>query len=129
MRINLKDFREAHRLSQADMAKILGLNQSNVSRSELRGFLSLTFPQKNILYEKFGQEDVESFEIKNGITVDASRNNIKGNGILNKGVLEADSSYLDVIRRQNEIIATLVTQQTEQAERMLALMEKLSNKL
>ena len=57
MRINLKDFRQSHNLYQSDMAELLQVNQSNVSRAEIRGFFDLTYPQKKALYEKFGFEN------------------------------------------------------------------------
>ena len=101
MRINLKKFRQAHRLFQSEIAEMLDINQSNVSRAEIRGYFELDYNQENILVEKFGREDVEAFEVsgdaREPIAVIASGNHNEGDGTQNNGYFGADAVALSVI--------------------------------
>ncbi len=130
MRLNLKDFRQSQGLYQSDMAAILGLNQSNVSRAELKGWFELSYPQLQTLYEKFGKETVEKFMSEDpSVSVSASNNTNKGSGTQNNGYFGADSTAMDIIRRQTDVLAELASKQSQQTDRLLALLEKISEKL
>lgn len=129
MRINLKDFRHAHRLFQSDMARLLELNKSNVSRAELRGYLTLTYPQLHTLYDKFGKEDVDSFMLEDNLSVEVSNNTNEGDGTQNNGVFATDGASLEIIKQQSEALTRLAEKQAEQTDRLLLLIEKLSEKL
>lgn len=61
MKIDLKKFRQAHNLFQSDISAILGVNQSNVSRAEIRGVFDLSYEQEKKLFEKFGEKEVKAF--------------------------------------------------------------------
>lgn len=98
MRINLKNFRQSHGLFQSEMAEILGINQSNVSRAEIRGGFDLTYNQIQTLYERFGQEDVDSFAIPESRLIDAS-NNTNVDGTQNNGVFGTDPTSLEIIKQ------------------------------
>lgn len=128
MRINLKNFRQSHGLFQSEMAEILGINQSNVSRAEIRGGFDLTYNQIQTLYERFGQEDVDSFAIPESRLIDAS-NNTNVDGTQNNGVFGTDPTSLEIIKQQSEALAELANKQAQQTDRLLALLEKLSEKL
>lgn len=129
MDINLKDFRQSHSLFQSDMAEILGINQSNVSRAELKGFISLSYQQREKLYEKFGKEDVDAFEVhRNEVTVEAN-GNVNSGGNQNNGIISIDEMTLSIIKQQSETIRTLAEKQAEQTDKLMGLIDKISEKL
>lgn len=132
MRIDLKNFRQAHQLFQSEAAELLGINQSNVSRAELKGFFDLNFLQRKKLIEKYGQEDVESFRIPDGkqgnTTVNATGIRNEGEGTQNFGYFGADTTAMGIIRQQSEALTKLADKQSSLNERLLALLEKLSGK-
>lgn len=130
MKIDLKEFRQKHGLFQSDLSEILHLNQSNISRAEIRGYLELTALQRDSLYEKFGKEDVDSYAIGNDIVaVNATSNTNEGDGIQNNGYMGADAVSLSIIRKQSEALTSLAEKQAAQTDRLLNLLEKLSEKL
>lgn len=131
MKINLKDFRQSHGLYQSDMAELLEMNQSNVSRAELRGHLELSYPQKQRLYEKFGKEDVDSFAIKgeDSISIVSTGNTNEGDGMQNNGYLSMDKEALSIIKAQSEALVRLSDKQAEQTDKLLVLIETLAGKL
>lgn len=129
MDINLKDFRQAHKLYQSDMAEILGINQSNVSRAELKGYLSLSYTQKQTLYERFGKEDVDSFEVKaEDISLEVS-GNVNQGGNQNNGYFTTDKTALSIIQQQSDTIRNLAEKQAEMTEKLMVLLEKISEKI
>lgn len=130
MKFRLKDFRQSHNLFQSDMAVILNANQSSVSRMELRGSTRLTYPQLQALYEKFGKEDVDSFlEDEDEMGVVSVNNVNEGDGTLNNGYMTADTRAYEIIKNQSEIISRLAEKQAEQTDKLLGLLEKISEKL
>ena len=129
MDLNLKDFRQAHHLFQSEMAEILGINQSNVSRAELKGYITLNYSQKQTLYEKYGKEDVDSFEVKReDVTVEVS-GNVNNGGNQNNGYFSPDEAAMIIIQQQSETIRKLAEKQAEQTDRLMELIDKLSKKL
>lgn len=129
MKINLKELRQTHKLSQGEMAQILELNQSNVSRAEIKGYLALTPQQRKALYDRFGKETVDSFELEKNISVVATGNTNHGEGTQNNGYFGIDTSTLDIIRKQSEALTMLAEKQAEQTDKLIALLEKISEKL
>ena len=130
MRIYLKNFRQSHGLFQSEMAALLGVNQSNVSRAEIRGTFELSYPQLQTLYEKYGKEDVDAFAAdENVVTVSASNNTNEGGGTQNNGYFCTGMASMEIIKAQSDALAELATKQSQQADRLIALLEKLSEKL
>ena len=130
MRINLKSLRQSHNLFQSELAQLLGVNQSNVSRAELKGFFELSYPQLQLLIEKYGKEDVESFMIEEPqVSVSASNNPNEGSGTQNNGYFCANDATMEIIKTQSEALADLAAKQSQQTDRLIALLEKLSEKL
>ena len=131
MKFRLKDFRQSHNLFQSDMATILDANQSSVSRMELRGSTRLTYPQMQALYERFGKEDVDSFVVEEDedMGVVSVGNVNEGDGTQNNGYMTADTRAYEIIKNQSELISRLAEKQSEQTDRLLTLLEKLSEKL
>lgn len=129
MKINIKDFRQAQGLYQSQMAELLGLNQSNISRAEIKGYLELTYPMLQTLYEKYGQKEVDKFRIDDNVSVNASNNVNEGGGTQNNGYFHTDAESTEIIRRQAEAITMLAEKQAAQTERLIDLLEKLYEKL
>ena len=129
MRFNLKDFRQSHSLFQSDMAELLNLNQSNISRAEIRGYLELSYPQLNALYNKYGREDVDSFMLPDPVSIGASNNTNEGDGNQDNRVYAYDLASLDLIKKQSEALMKLAEKQNEQTDRLITLLEKISEKL
>ena len=129
MRFRLKEFRQSHKLFQADMASILEANQSSISRMELRPSCKLTHEQYGKLYERFGKEDVEAFIVEDEKEVFVTGNTNEGDGIQNNGVFGNGDAEMDIIKQQSEIISRLATKQGELTDKLIALLEKISEKL
>jgi len=131
MKFRLKDFRQAHGLFQSDMADLLGLTQSTVSRAELKeGGIELTYPQRMTLFEKYGEEEVSSFFIEEEKEINIINNgNVNDDGFQNNGVIKNDRLILKIVNEQSGTIASLTKKLTEQTDRMLAILEKLTDKL
>ena len=133
----MKNFRQSHGLFQSDMAELLQLNQSNVSRAELRGYHELTYNQEMALVERFGKEDIESFRVSDdeghridgSVTVDASNNTNEGGGTQNNGIFGADAISMNIIKQQSEALTRLSDRQAEMSDRLIALLEKISERL
>lgn len=120
----IRDFRKAKGLFQGEMAKILGLTQSNLSRYETNN-IGLSDAQLNKLRLKYGKEDVDAY-----ITDDTKRNSRESD--------KHETALLDLIniaKKQNDTICQQIEQQNESVrqltninERMLSLLEKVSFK-
>ena len=58
--VRLRELRVAHGLKQSELSEILGINQSNVSRAEIKGR-----PIDEVMYqrlvEKYGEEEVSRY--------------------------------------------------------------------
>lgn len=122
----LKEFRLAHSLYQAQMAEILGLTQSGVSRLETEG-IDLTLAQYQILYDRFGQEAVDAYKIDPRTYIEANNNSNYGSGIQNNGVNQ-NAELVSIIRKQNEMICEHIRTQDELNKNLISLLEKLSIK-
>ena len=129
MKLNLKDFRQAHKLFQSDMAEILDMNQSGISRAELRGYINLTYPQLKTLYAKFGKEDVDSFSYDEKVNMCASNNSNDGDVVQTNEYIGTDDATLQIIRQQAQALTRLTEKQMEQTEKLMALIEKITDKI
>ncbi len=95
-----KEFRRAHSLLQSQLADILGMTQSNLSRYETEG-VDLTREQYGKLYEKYGKEDVAAFIVDNSQNVTSCGNILHGNRTtaiyIDKSVANIDAANRKVL--------------------------------
>ena len=133
MKFRLKDFRQAHKMFQSELSELLEMNQSTVSRLELRGSCKMSFPQMQRLYERFGKEDVDSFMDKSdevvSVEISGEAAETPGNSVDDNGTQESESVSMSIIRQQSEALTKIVAKQAEQTDRLIALLEKLQDKL
>ena len=126
--MNLKDFIQDSRLSQREVAAVLGCNPSHISLM-CSGKRSLTGLHIRLLIEKYGFDVIAKYcdpsEMpSNYVSVSApviSGNSApvqSGNG--NQMESPADASLVAVLKQQSDQITTLLAQQ----ERLISLLEK-----
>ncbi len=120
-----KEFRRAHSLFQSQLAEIIGMTQSNLSRYETEG-IDLTREQYGKLYDKYGKEDVDAFILDEGVSITAS-NNVNGSGVQNNGV-QSDKDLVGILKNLTETLSEHVKKQDAMAEQMIALLQKLTLK-
>lgn len=120
-----KEFRRAHSLFQSQLAEIIGMTQSNISRYETEG-IEPTNEQYERLYEKFGRENVDAFIIKDGPQI-AATSNVNGSGVQNNGI-QSDKELVGILRNLTETLSEHVKKQDAMAEQMMALLQKLALK-
>lgn len=126
MFIRIKEFRKAHHLYQSELAEIIGVTQSVVSRMETKLVVALEEGQENALVEKFGREDVDRFVVTDMPSIIQENRNHGGHQ--NNGVYVSDKESMNVILQQSSVIADALRKQSEQTDRLLSLLEKLSEK-
>ena len=128
MRFRLKDFRENKKLFQSDLARIMETNQSSISRSELRPVSSITFAQYDSLCKEFGKQDVEPFVVtEDNPSIIIKGNKNQGSGTQTNGVI-SDSSAMDIIKEQSTALRDIMRKMAEQTDRLLSLLEKITDK-
>ena len=123
---NVRAFRKAKGLFQEELAKVIGVAQSNLSRIENNG-VDLTDAQIEALYEAYGKENVDPFKTDSSEMVS------------NKEIQPCKSDELayqdliSIIKKQNEVISQQVDTQNKNInqlnninERLLDLLEKVS---
>lgn len=120
-----KEFRRAHSLFQSQLAEIIGMTQSNISRYETEG-IEPTNEQYERLYEKFGRENVDAFIIKDGPHI-AATSNVNGSGVQNNGI-QSDKELVGILKNLTETLSEHVKKQDTMAEQMMALLQKLALK-
>jgi transcriptional regulator with XRE-family HTH domain len=120
-----KEFRRAHGLFQSQLAEIMGLSQSNISRYETEG-IDPTPAQFKKLYDKFGEEDVKAFEVEPQF-VNAENNVNNDSGNQNNGI-QNDTDLIEIIKKQTETIAKHVERQDEINACLMDLLEKMALK-
>ena len=125
MRLKLKDFRQTHRIYQAELAAMLGTTQSTISRMELTPTAELTSSQYQVLCDRFGKEDVDSFRTDR-VSVDVSGNSVSGRSRFETNV---NVNEVDVMTRIAEAVIRLSEKQAEQTDKILSLMEKIERML
>lgn len=121
-----KEFRRAHGLFQSQLAEIMGLSQSNISRYETEG-IDPTPAQFKKLYDNFGEEDVKAFEVELPQFVNAENSVNNGSGNQNNGI-QSDTDLIEIIKKQTETIAKHVERQDEINARLMDLLEKMALK-
>lgn len=115
----LREFRIAHSLKQSEIAEILGVAQSGISRMESER-IELPIALYSKLYEKFGKEDVDAFKI-----FDEESTNQQ----VDLRLKETDNrELLAVIQKQNEIISEHIRRQDELNKRLIDLLERIYTK-
>lgn len=117
-----KEFRRAHGLFQSQLAEIMGMAQSNVSRYETEG-IDPTPEQYSKLYEKYGKEDVDTYKVN----LFDSNNKPNAPSTQNASV-QIDKDIIEIIKRQTEILANHVVEQDKINARLMAVLENLSLK-
>ncbi len=117
-----KEFRRAHGLFQSQLAEIMGMAQSNVSRYETEG-IDPTPEQYNKLYEKYGKEDVDTYKINH-----LDSNNKPKDPSAQNGSVQIDKDIIEIIKKQTEILANHVVEQDKINARLMAVLENLSLK-
>lgn len=121
-----KEFRRAHSLFQSQLAEIMGLSQSNISRYETEG-IEPTPAQYEKLYDKYGKEDVDTFVIDDTMRVVAENNINSGSGSQNNGI-QTNGDLIEIIKRQTETMASHMEKQDAFNARLMDLLEKLALK-
>ena len=112
----LREFRLAHSLKQSEIAEILGIAQSGISRMESER-IELPIVLYKKLYEKFGENDVNAFRI---IEDESSKSST------DLRLRESDNKDLiDIIQKQNDIICEHIKRQDDLNKRLIELLEKL----
>lgn len=112
----LREFRLAHSLKQSEIAEILGIAQSGISRMESER-IELPIVLYKKLYEKFGEDDVNAFRI---IEDESSKSSA------DLRLRESDNKDLiDIIQKQNDIICEHIKRQDDLNKRLIELLEKL----
>lgn len=118
----LKEFRNAHSLKQSDLAEVLGLTQSGISRMETEK-IELSIVQYQKLYDVYGKEDVDAFRVDSTV--------VDVNSILNEAQakgLQQSVELLEIIKKQNDTLCEHVRTQDNFNRTLLMLLEKLSVK-
>lgn len=115
-----KEFRRSHGLFQSQLAEIMGMAQSNVSRYETDG-IEPTPDQYNKLYDKYGKDDVDSYKVENA----TPNYNVSDQGGLNNGML-VDKDIIEIIKKQTEILANHIVEQDKINSRLMTVLENLS---
>ena len=117
-----KEFRRSHGLFQSQLAEIMGMAQSNVSRYETEG-IDPTPDQYKKLYEKYGKEDVDSYKVENILP----NHNMNAHGAQNCG-MQIDKDIIEVLKKQTEILANHIVEQDKINSRLMSVLENLTMK-
>lgn len=133
--MDLKRFRFTYKLSQSDIANLFACGQGHISNIE-KGTRNLTELQLRILIDKYGIDAVEPFlddkesASSHTVNIDMRSNEVKeNNGNLQQGdgntMTASDSHLIAVLEKQAQVIS----QQSEQINKLIAQQEKLINAL
>lgn len=128
MNIRLKDLRQTLGKYQHDFARVMGTKQNIISRMEAKEFTDITLPQYNALCEEYGKETVDSFKV-DPMAVTISGNTNSGNGTQNNHVQRMDTQNERLLHTMAETMTRIMEKQSEQTDRLLDLLTKLSDKL
>ena len=118
----IREFRKAKGLYQDQMAEILGLTQSNLSRYETNG-IDLTDEQLGKLRERFGKDDVEAY-------MTDSAEQVRDKSLPNS--MKDELTVLDlvsIVKKQNDTICQQVELQNQFTRQLTSMNEKLLNLL
>lgn len=125
MRVNIKNLRKDHGVLQSDLAQILGLTQSSISRIESEG-LELTKRQFDLLCDRYGADEVSQYIVKDSpinITIPKEKDIKDLSGII-KLLGEQHDSLCEIVQNQQEWINKYATLN----ERLLTVIEKITMK-
>lgn len=121
----IREFRKAKGIFQEEMAAVIGLTQSNLSRYE-NNAIDLTDEMLNKLREKYGREDVDAY-----LTDSAEQIRDKDIPIDRKDELTM-LDLITIVKKQNETISQQIEAQNAFArqlssmnDRLLSLLEKI----
>ena len=121
----IREFRKAKGIFQEEMAGVIGLTQSNLSRYENNG-IDLTDEMISKLREKYGREDVDAY-----LTDSAEQIRDKDIPIDRKDELTM-LDLITIVKKQNETISQQIEAQNAFArqlssmnDRLLSLLEKI----
>ena len=117
-----KDFRRAHGLFQSQLAEIIGMAQSNVSRYETEG-IDPTPDQYQKLYEKYGKEDVDTYKVEGAV----SNYNVNVQDTQDN-MVQVDKGIIEIIKKQTDILANHIVEQDKINSRLMSVLENLSLK-
>lgn len=106
-------------MKQDQMAEVLGLKQSSVSRMETEK-IELTIAQYQKLYDKFGKEDVDAFKVDIPYFVQSTDDS--------RVTSPQNETMLDIIKRQTETLCEHVKEQDELNRRIIAILEMMCSK-
>ena len=128
MNIRLKDLRQSQKIYQSELAEILNITQSSVSRLELRPVATISYVQYLALCEKMGKEKVDEFVSETSdSSMNVSGNRNEGGGSQNNSIsMKNDESLIDVIKSQSATILRMIEKQAEQTDRLLKILEKIN---
>lgn len=121
-----KEFRKAHGLFQSQLAEIMGISQSNISRCETEG-IDPTPGQYQKLYDRYGEEIVKAFVVDPSQFVNAENNVNNGSGYQNNGI-QNDADLVEIIKKQTDMMAKHIEKQDEINARLMDLLEKIALK-
>lgn len=112
----LREFRLAHSLKQSEIAEILGVAQSGISRMESEK-IELPKVLYKKLYDRFGEDDVDSFRlIDDDETKPSADLRLREND---------NKELIAVIQKQNDMICEHIKRQDDLNKRLIELLEKL----
>ena len=128
MFIRLKDLRQDRGIYQSELATILQIGQSSVSRLELRPVAAITYPQYKALCERFGDDTVNNFvQESRDMQINVSSNTNHGAGNQDNSVsMSLDDPLVSIVQRQSATIARMADKITEQTDRLLRILEKIN---
>lgn len=127
MHIRLKDFRDENKIQQAELAEVIGVTQSTISRNEALG-RELTKKQFERLCERYGEELVMKYVMHEG---DKEEQEAPMSSLAEfiKGKNDANRILTDVLLKQQKTIeaqALLLAEMMDMLKRDLAeIKEKL----
>ena len=118
---DLKGFRTAKGLKQYEIAEVLKMTQSNLSRVESND-IDLTDEQLNALTAKFGKEEIEQYRVSGTFLEDTN----KPRDERMDDLLRIIRRQSDTICQQSDILNKITETQANTNDRLLTLLEKLS---
>lgn len=125
MAFKYKEFRRAHGIFQSQLAEIMGVVQSNISRYESEN-IEPQPEQLKKLYDKYGKEDVDSYFIEDTNIFDV-KSSSKGSNGQNNCIL-VDKDIIEILKKQSDILVKHIIEQDKINARLMTVIENLSIK-
>lgn len=138
--MNLKQFITDYRLSQKELADVLGCTPTNVSNIA-SGKRNLTGLHVRLLIEKFGLDVISKYAEPSelpapasSVNIDMHQTKIEGNQApVQNGDgnhISTDATLIQVMKQQSDQNSALIAElskRSEQMDRLISLMEKMKN--